>query len=374
MASVMVCATALFAQGNSEGSRRYFNPAQVGAFSTSIAPDARATGMGDIGVATTADAYSVYHNVSKLPFISGSWGLSGAYTPWLTELADDMGITYLTGYYTWGGTVRHAVTGSFRYFNIGEAFIIPKSISDAPVEIRPFELSADIGYAIKLNPKWGVGAAVRYVRSDMNAKINGVDNVAQTVMLDLSASYVDSVRLFGYDLALRTGIAINNIGGKLSYDGGVSSSFSPTIVRLGAGLSHSWDGTHEFSWHFEADKILAPSVPLPDSPDFQSRRKELNEMGAIEGLFHSLSDAPRGMSEELEEISWATGAEYGYEDMFFARVGCRYQNPAKGNNSGIFLGLGLKYSKVNFDISYFTGFNNLNPLNNTLRLSVGVTF
>ena len=371
----------IFAQtGETQTSEReYYNPPQIGGLSTVITPDARGAGMAGIGVATSADVYSVYHNVSKLGFGQKTWAVAFSYTPWLTEIARDMGISYLSGYYAWGEEYRQAVTGSFKYFDIGEALFFPKQQQAAPLVIKPFELSADLGYAIRLHPMWSIGAAVRYLRSDLNAETisGGKDNpksirhLAHVVMFDISVSHESEIRLFGADMDFSAGLAINNIGEKLSYDGGKTYLFSPTILRLGARVGYEIEEMHRISFGIEADKFLAPSIPLPTDPDYAEQRSELRRMNAFRGILHSFGDAPGGFVEELKEISVASGVEYVYDKMFFARLGGRYQHPSKGNNSGLSLGVGVLFSNITFDVSYFTGLSAHNPLNNTMRLSLG---
>ncbi|MDO4695512.1 type IX secretion system outer membrane channel protein PorV [Porphyromonas sp.] len=368
-------------QGTSgtSSTREYFNPPQIGAVSAVIVPDARSAGMADTGVATGTDTYSIYHNISKLGFSQKTWGVSLSYTPWLTEIAKDMGITYLTGYYTWGSDIRHGLSASFRYFDIGEALLFPRQDNSKPLTINPFELAFDLGYAIKFHPMWSLGATVRYLRSDLNAEITTgpADNpkttksLAQTFMLDLALTHDRTISIGGDEVGLRVGMAVDNIGDKLSYDGGASYLFSPAILRIGAGMSGFGSEPHAFSFSVEADKYLAPSIPLPTAPDFLQQKEYLRKMNPLKAIFYSFGDAPGGFSEELKEISLAVGAEYVYDKVFFARLGGRYQHHTKGNDSGISLGVGVIFSNVTFDVSYFTGFDSQNPLNNTMRLSLG---
>lgn len=382
MTSLCLSMGSLFGQssGTQSSEREYYNPPQIGGLSTVITPDARGAGMAGIGVATSADVHSLYHNVSKFGFVQKTWGVSFSYTPWLTEIAKDMGISYLSGYYAWGDEYRQAVTGAFKYFDIGEALFFPKQQQAAPLVIKPFELSADLGYAIRLHPMWSVGAAVRYLRSDLNAEtiISGgkegpksVKHLAHVLMFDISVSHQSEVRLFGADMDFRAGLAINNMGEKLSYDGGKTYLFSPTILRLGAGLDYKAEEMHQVSFGIELDKYLAPSIPLPTDADHAKQRDKLRRMSAFKGILHSFGDAPGGFAEELKEISLASGVEYVYDKMFFARLGWRYQHPSKGNNSGLSLGVGILFSNITFDVSYFTGLSAHNPLNNTMRLSLG---
>lgn len=359
--------------------REYYSPPMIGGFSSVITPDARSAALGGLGVATSADPHSIAHNMSKVVVNPKTWGLSFSYTPWMTDVAKDMGISYLSGYYTWGEAMRHGVSASFRYFDIGEALMFPKQAQAMPLTINPFELSVDLGYALSLSPKWSLGAAVRYLRSDLNAEtISGekdsprsIRHIAQNVSLDLSATYTTVLQVSEYALGLQVGGVLNNIGGKISYDGGKTVLFSPTVLRIGGQLAYDFSDLHSLSVGVEIEKFLAPTMPIPTDADYIHRRQALREMSPFKAMLSSFGDASGGWSEELREVSVASGVEYVYDRTFFARLGGRYQHPTKGNNSGISLGVGAMFSKFTLDVSYFIGVTPHNPLNNTMRFSLG---
>ena len=61
-----------------------------------ITPDARAAGMGELGVATSADAYSQQWNPAKYSFSESKSGLGLSYTPYLRQIVDDIFLGNLT--------------------------------------------------------------------------------------------------------------------------------------------------------------------------------------------------------------------------------------------------------------------------------------
>jgi len=83
-----------------------------------IAPDARAGGMGDIGVATSPDANSQHWNASKFAFMPSQFTVGIVYTPWLRELTNDV----FLGGFSFANRIddRSAWATSLKYFNLGE--------------------------------------------------------------------------------------------------------------------------------------------------------------------------------------------------------------------------------------------------------------
>ena len=329
--------------------------------------------MGNIGLTTGADAYGIYHNMSKMGFLTGRWGISAAYTPWMTSLnVKGMSFSYLTGYYSFEDKkgFRHSLSTSLRYFRVGEtlAFV---SGSLAPVTVHPYELAVDLGYALRLSEGWSVGAALRYAVSDYNTVSSGYTSKAATVLGDLSVTYAKKIVTGKYDSGVRAAIAFNNLGGKLTHDGGKSYLFSPAVMRLGVGWKTDFTAIHKASLHVEASKYLVPAFPANASADELGAYYGQN---ALEAIFHSFDDAKGGSAEEFREVSWGVGVEYNYADRLFARAGYFYQDPEKGTGSGFTLGAGVKYEMVTVDLSYLAASRPDSPLNNTLRVGFSLDF
>lgn len=352
----------------------YYNPVLTGAPMLSIIPDARSAGMAEIGLTTSPDAYALYHNISKLAFTDSVWGVSFGYTPWLSEISRDISLSALTGYYRFNTQdLRHGVSASIRYFHIGKALAFQKD-TYLPLTIMPYELGVDLGYSIAINKHWAFGATIRYVRSDYNYSSDDVKALVNSVLGDFSTTYQTTLQLGesrGGDL--RTALAINNLGGKMSYDGGKTYLFAPTILRLGVGLETQIQPDHGLGVHFEVNKVMAPtyqSMPQGNQSEVASQREAYFAQSAFSALFNSFNDAPGGASEELKEYVWSLGTEYSYKDLLFLRAGYRYQHKEKGTGAGVALGGGLIYQGVKLDLSYFLATQPDSPLNNTLRLTL----
>lgn len=354
-----------------------FTPPLVGALTSTIAPDARSAALAEMGLATSADdPFSLYHNISKLPFSSQKWGVGIGYTPWLSSLARDMGITSLSGFYAMNDRYKmgHAFSAALTYFDIGEVLVMPKKSGEIPYEIAPYELNVAVGYALRFSDHWSIGGAFHFVRSDFNVEISKVRHAANSFLVDLSTTYRNSFKIAQIPVQLQAAVALHNIGNSISYDGGLTRLFAPTTFKMGAGVTHFVEMQHRLSYFLEIEKMLAPLMPsLQDKTNYQVEMKEINAMSALKALGHSFHDNPKGLMGELEEMSAAVGVEYLYDQFFFARAGARLQSAIMGNTGGAYLGLGIHYSYFTFDMSYFEGVRTDNPLNGTFRLSITAT-
>lgn len=349
-----------------------YNPVVTGAPILSITPDARSAAMGEIGLTTSADAFALFHNTSKLAQIEKTWGVAFGYTPWMAQRVKDISLSSLTGYYHWGnlGYINHAVGASVRYFHIGEAKAFQQNLF-TPITIVPYEVAVDLGYAIALNSHWSLGVNMKYLRSDYNFSVEQTKGQVNRLLGDLSATYQTTFRLSDEaDAAFRSAIVLNNIGAPMSYDGGATYLYAPTTLRLGVGMEVHLQQEHQIGLHLETNKVLAPTLT-----DHDRKNRELyNALGMWKAIAQSFGDAPGGASEEFKEVIWAVGAEYSYDNRLFLRSGYHYQHKSKGTNSGFSIGAGLVYNHINVDIAYFLATQSNSPLNNTFRLTLGVNF
>lgn len=138
-----------------------FNPVNTSVTSQTIAPDARAGGMGDVGAATEADVNSRYWNPAKYPFAISRAGVAINFTPWLRQLVNDINLGYVAGYYRIGD--YSAVSGSLRYFSLGEVQMregdySSSSSSDPSMTINPYEMSLDVAYSLMLSEKFSIAS------------------------------------------------------------------------------------------------------------------------------------------------------------------------------------------------------------------------
>ncbi|MFD2550196.1 type IX secretion system outer membrane channel protein PorV [Bizionia sediminis] len=359
-----------------------------------IAADARAASMGDMGVATGVDVFSQQWNPSKYAFSETKQGFGVSYTPYLSSLVKDIflgNVTYFNRI-----NERSAFAGSFRYFSLGEIELVQDEFSQALIE-KPNELTIDASYSLKLSEQFAMSVAMRYLRSDL--KIGAIDAEAipaSTFGVDISGYYQSEEQAYAsFNGRTRLGFAIQNIGPKFKYDEGGQENFQPTTLRLGGGFDFILDDFNKVSITGELTKLLVPTPPIygteyefTDNDGSGVYNPETDELGAVvtsnvimegkdpnvgffKGMFQSFGDAPGGFSEELQEVTWALGAEYMYQDSFGLRAGYFHESNQKGARQFFALGAGFKYNVIGIDLSYlFSASQVKSPLENTLRFSL----
>ena len=350
-----------------------FNPVNSAVTSQTIAPDARSAGMGDVGVATDPDAASQFWNPAKYPFCISRAGVALNYTPWLRQLVSDMDLAYLSGYYRIGD--YSAVSGSLRYFSLGEVMLSSGQGEQYDMTINPYEMSLDVAYSLMLSETFSISAGVRWIYSDLTYDYNEDTAPGSAFAADLSCYYQNYINLGQRECQLGLGLNISNIGSKITFGGSDESEFIPTNMRLGAALMIPVNEYNRFTIAADANKLLVPTYPKQneDEPgnEYQDRlRKDYYDVSSISGIFKSFSDAPRGFKEELEEIQWSIGAEYVYNDQFSLRAGYHHESENKGNRKYFTVGAGFKMNVFSLDAGYVIATAKSNPLDQTLRVSL----
>lgn len=330
-----------------------------------ISPDARSGAMGDVGIAISPDANSVYWNLSKLPFAPKKAAVAVTYTPWLKELVSDVFLGQVTGYTQLDD--YSSIGGSLRYFSLGDIqFTDIYGVNQG--NFRPREFAIDAGYARRLSNHFSLAVALRYIHSSLASGItpdNQPIRPGRAVAADLSGFYTkDFEKDDGLKNTFNFGFAITNIGTKVSYTQSAQKDFLPTNLGLGTSYTFGLDEYNKISLALDVNKLLVPS-PSSDStyPD----------KGVLEGMFSSFGDAPGGFKEELHELMYSLGAEYWYNNQFAVRAGYYNEHATKGNRKYFTAGLGVKYDIFGLNFSYLvpsgTGIQR-NPLSNTLRFTL----
>lgn len=347
-----------------------FNPVDHAVISQVIAPDARAAGMGDVGVATDPDVNSQFWNPAKYPFCISRAGLALNYTPWLRQLVSDIDLAYVAGYYRIGD--YSAISGSLRYFSLGE---VMTSNTDDAMTVNPYEMSLDVAYSLMLSEKFSLAAGIRWIYSDLRYDYSEDSAPASAFAADLAMYYNDYIDIGQRECQLGIGMNISNVGSKISYFGDDRSQFLPANLRIGASLMIPVDEYNRFTIAADANKLLVPTVPVQlegeSSSEYQDRVvREYSDVSSISGIFKSFSDAPGGFKEELEEIQWSVGAEYVYHDQFSLRAGYRHQSESKGNQKYFTVGGGFRMNVFSLDVGYVISTAKSNPLDQTLRFSL----
>lgn len=337
-----------------------------------ITPDARSAGMGELGVATSADVYSQQWNPAKYVFSEKSQGVGISYTPYLSKLVDDIFLANVT--YFSKNTERSAWGASLKYFSLGDIQfndLIGNTIVQQGIE-RPNELTLDLSYGLLLNEKFSLAVAGRFIRSDLKVSSDMDATPASTLGVDIAAFYQGETFNLGSNRAImRHGLNISNIGPRLKYDEGGQKNYIPTNLRLGTGLELIFDPNNAINFNFEMNKLLVPSPVevFSDSGELQGYQQP--DISFLKGIFESFNDAPGGFNEELKEITWAVGAEYVFQDSFALRTGYFNESLEKGSRRFITLGAGFSLDFATIDISYlFSSSRIRNPLENTLRFSL----
>ena len=350
-----------------------FNPVNTSVTSQTIAPDARAAGMGDVGAATDPDVFSQYWNPAKYPFNISRAGVALNYTPWLRQLVNDMDLAYLCGYYRIGD--HSAVSGSLRYFSLGEVQTSSDVSGSSDMTINPYEMSLDVGYSLMLSEKFSIAAAIRWIYSDLTYDFTEDTSPGSAFAADLAAYYQNYITLGERECQLGIGLNISNVGSKISFGGDDNSEFIPTNLRLGASLMVPVDEYNRFSISADANKLLVPTYPKQkegeSTEDYQQRvQKNYYDVSSIAGIFKSFGDAPNGFKEEMQEVNWSVGAEYVYHDQFSVRAGYHHESENKGNRKYFTVGAGFKMSVFSLDAGYVIATAKSNPLDQTLRFSL----
>ena len=371
--AALVCAVSMSAQADPTP-----NPVITAMPSLSIAPDARAAAMGDVGVATEADFNSQYWNPAKYAYMYSKGGITANYTPWLRKLVGDIDLAYLAGFYNFGD-LAGGIGASFTYFSMGNVQLTNMDGTKLQ-DVRPNEWALDLSYYRKLHEYVSMAVAVRFLYSDLNNGVNSSTNggsemhPAMTAAADISLYYRQPFELPTGTSHFALGFTLKNLGGKMSYAEDGSSNFIPTSMNIGASYEIPLNKYNFLTLNLEANKMLVPTRYSKFAADQTTQRYTQDEYTAInpaKGWFQSFADAPGGSKEEFDEVRWGAGIEYSYNKQFFARVGYSYENYFKGNRNVVTFGAGFHLSIVTLDVSYCVGLAASNPLDQTMRFTLG---
>ncbi|WCM41980.1 type IX secretion system outer membrane channel protein PorV [Flavobacterium sp. CBA20B-1] len=369
-----------------DGTPLSYNPAiTTGVSFLTITPDARSGALGDMGVATSADAFSQFYNPAKYAFAEKQQGFALSYTPYMSKIASDislMGVSYYNRV-----NERSAIGTSLRYFTLGEINLTNNQGEFQGVE-KPNEFSVDVSYTIKFSDNFGMAVAGRYISSNLRLRGDG-ETAANTFAVDVAGYYEsDRIQMSNSEGRLRAGFNFQNMGPKVSYTGDTNfASNIPTTLRLGVGYDYILDNYNTVTFYGETTKLMVPSNLQPTftdangngeydaGEDVNSRFQEYRDIGWFSGMFKSFGDAPGGFGEEMREFTWSLGAEYWYQNSFAFRLGYFNEAEDKGARKFATLGAGFKYNIVNIDVSYLLATGKVqNPLENTLRFSLTFNF
>ena len=349
-----------------------------------ISPDSRSAAMGDLGVATSADASSIHWNPSKLAFIDGDAGIAISAAPWLRQLVPDIWFYYMSGYKKIDD--KSTVAMSLRYFTLGDIQFTDQ-VGNPTGNYEPKEFSLDGAYARKLSKNLSLGIALRFVFSDLargQVGTSGSEIKAGTAGAgDISMTYMNDIKIGEKDFDFTIGGNISNIGNKITYTTEANRDFIPVNLRLGTFWKTKLDEYNEIGFGVDFNKLLVPTpqyiyVQTNDGtqdsiyPDGSRviQDKIIDDGPLIQGMLSSFGDAPGGFGEELREFTVSVGAEYWYAKQFALRAGYFHEAETKGARRYATFGVGLKYKVFQIDAAYLQPFTQRHPLQNTIRFSL----
>ena len=355
------------------------NPITVAVPFISFAPDSRASAMGDVGVATSPDANSIHWNNAKLAFVESDMGFAFSYSPWLGNIIDDMSLNYLSFYKKIDQ--NQAFGASFRYFDLGEIQKYNGSAVFEGIE-NPNELAFDGTYSRKLSERMGVGVTLRFIWSNLAGDLQGAPDAraGTSVAVDLGWYYTKPFLLSGKNSELSFGVHLSNIGQKITYSAESNENFIPANFRIGSAFKTDLDPYNTITLAFDINKLMVPTPPIYEE-DANGQPVVIDgvrqiasgrdpDRSLLSGTFGSFGDAPRGFSEELEELTYSIGIEYWYRELFAARAGYFSEHENKGDRKYFTVGAGFRYQIFGFDFSYLIPTTQNHPLADTLRISL----
>ena len=365
------------------------NPVMTSMPSLTIAPDGRAAGMGDVGVATSADLNSQHWNPAKYAFMESKGGITANYTPWLTKLVSDIDLAHIAGYYNMGDRAG-ALSASFSYFSMGAVQLVDYS-GTAFQEAHPNEWALDLAYSRKLHEYVSMAVAMRFLYSDLNNGVNAsVTTAAQemhpawTMAADISLYYRQPISTPMGESYFGLGFNLSNLGGKMSYDEGTTQNFIPANMRLGVSYEIPFDNYNRLMATVECNKMLVPTYESKFAENKTTNRmtqEEFSSISSVNGWWMSFCDAPgyttdegkevSPLAEEFQEVQWGVGLEYSYNRQFFGRVGYSHENYWKGNRRYVTVGAGFHLSIFSLDFAYCIATAPSNPLDQTMRFTLG---
>jgi len=341
-----------------------FNPVMTAVVSQTIAPDARAGGMGDVGGATDPDVNSQSWNPAKYPFTISRAGFAINYTPWLRQITDGIALLNAAGYMRLGD--YQAVSASIRYFTLGDVSVW----GDESMTVKPYEFSFDVAYSRMLSENFSAAVGLRFMYSDLSGHYDDNVTAGKAFAADIAGYWNKYIMLGSRECLLAFGLNISNIGSKINY-GGDYSYFIPTNLRLGGNLTIPVNEYNKISVSADVNKLLVPTKPLKlddeTEEDYEARiLEEYYDMSSIKGMFKSFSGG-----NQLDLLQWSAGLEYTYNDKFSLRGGYHHESESQGGRKYFTVGAGFRMSVMSIDAGYVIAANSNNPLDQTLRVSLG---
>jgi hypothetical protein len=326
-----------------------------------IAPDSRASGVGESGTGSVDNVSAIFWNPGALAFLDGH-EISLTHANWLPQFQlPDLfydHLNYRQRIDAIGGTIGASVT----YLSLGE-FIITGS--DSPTErgrFKSYEYAVTLGYATKATDDLGVGINLRFIHSALSpigAEQEKGNGITSTVSADIAAMWrpeVLDVPLIG-DIGKRfsMGVDLSNLGPKVTYVDAAQADPLPTNLRLGFGYKLVSDDYNQLTYSLDFARLLV------------HRRDD----GGSDALPKSLWSSWWSDPYAWKKVIISTGMEYWYGSpkLIALRIGYFYESPRFGNRRFLTFGAGIRYDLYGFDFSYISAGPD-HPLSDTIRFSL----
>ncbi len=352
-----------------DGVSQDIRPIVTGVPFLTINADARSSGMADMGVATSADAFAQQHNAAKYAFIGIDQGFSMSYTPYMSKITSGMSLGQLTYFRKLNS--RSALGASLRYFGMGD-INMRSEYNSSVITRKPNEFAFDLSYSLQLSETFSMGVTGRFLQSSLKyPEVDDATSNATSIAVDVSGFYQGrKISFSNFDGRLRAGFNISNLGPKIKYDDQIGEgSFLPTNLKVGVGFDFILDYYNTITFTTEFSKLLVPTPPI-DPTDVQAR-VNYDKISWFKGVFDSFGSKSGGFNEQMKEIIWSMGVEYWYDNQFALRTGYFHESEQKGARQFATLGAGFRYKKIDIDLSYLFSTSTINnPLENTLRFSL----
>ena len=343
-----------------------------------ISPDARASGLGEQGVATSPDAFSQHWNPAKYVFLENKSGFGVSYTPQNTNVGVEDSFLANLNYYNIIDD-RSSWSTNFKFWTFGE-ISLTQAPQDQPFVEEPNVFSIDGSYTLKLSDFFSMAVTGRFFSSDLKYKSIDFDTGStNSFSVDVSGFYQsDEIAYENFNGVWRAGFNISNMGPKIKYDELGTKNFIPTNLKLGSAFDFIFDSSNKLSVNLELNKLLIPSRSVPTlDGDNNIIGYSQPDVTFFSGMFKSFGDALGGFSEEITEINLAFGLEYLYNDSFALRVGYFGEHEDQGDRKFITYGTGFTLNEINLDLSYLqtpSSSDVINPNDGTLRFSFTYNF
>lgn len=336
-----------------------------------IVPDSRAAGMGNANVAIADNASAVYWNPAGLAFQSGDQ-ISITHSNWLPQFHTGLFYDNLVGKYDVKGL--GPIGADVTFLNLGQQVYTDEKGNNLGT-FRSYELAVGGAYGFRLSHNFSVGTGIRFIYSNLvpsGITVGGQQaSIGTSVSVDLAALYrTDVFRVANRKAEFRAGLDLSNLGPGIQYVDNAQKDPLPTMLRIGWAYTMNLDqnGYNTLTIANDFSKLIVRN-------DTSGHSLSLGQ-----ALLHSWGPYTRFNGQKYETLSFfdqimvGAGLEYWYDKKFALRTGYYFESPKNGDRRYVTFGAGLRYNIFGVDFSYIYALHNNDPLANTIRFTVLLSF